>query len=69
MLPFVIFAIDLFAVPLLVFAPHFRRQRRRELVAAYLGVNAGAVAFYFCASALGILGPLGGSSIQPGVHR
>jgi hypothetical protein len=101
MLPFVIFAIDLLAVSLLVFGLYFRRHRRRDLVAAYLGVNVGVlavasslsssdagmglglglfgvlsiirlrsteldqheVAYYFCALALGILGPLGGSSI------
>jgi hypothetical protein len=99
MVSFVIFAIDLLAVSLLVFGLYFRRHRRRDLVAAYLGVNVGVlavasalsssdvgmglglglfgvlsiirlrsteldqheVAYYFCALALGILGPLGGS--------
>lgn len=95
------FAIDLVAVCVLVFGLYFPRHRRRDLVAAYLGVNVGVlavtsslssssvgaglglglfgvlsiirlrsteldqheVAYYFCALAMGILGPLGGSSL------
>lgn len=94
------FAIDIVAVALLVFGLYFPRHRRRDLVAAYLGVNVGVlavasslststigaglglglfgvlsiirlrstqldqheVAYYFSALALGIIGPLGGSS-------
>lgn len=98
LLPFVI---DLVAVCVLVFGLYFPRHRRRDLVAAYLGVNVGVlavatsltsstvgaglglalfgvlsiirlrsteldqheVAYYFCALAMGILGPLGGTSL------
>ena len=37
-------SIDLVAVSLLVFAFYFRRHRRRDLVASYLGVNVGILA-------------------------
>lgn len=39
-----LFAIDIVAVGLLVFALYFPRHRRRDLVAAYLGVNVGVMA-------------------------
>jgi Domain of unknown function (DUF4956) len=40
----VLFAIDLVAVTLLVFGLYFPRHRRRDLVAAFLGVNVGVLA-------------------------
>ncbi|GGP66672.1 DUF4956 domain-containing protein [Saccharothrix coeruleofusca] len=40
----VLFAIDICAVVLLVFGLYFPRHRRRDLVVAYLGVNAGVLA-------------------------
>ncbi|MEE6261014.1 DUF4956 domain-containing protein [Plantactinospora sonchi] len=39
-----LFAIDIVAVILLVFGLYFPRHRRRDLVAAYLGVNVGVMA-------------------------
>jgi hypothetical protein len=39
-----LFAIDLVAVTLLVFGLYFPRHRRRDLVAAFLGVNVGVLA-------------------------
>lgn len=39
-----LFAIDLVAVSLLTFGLYFPRHRRRDLVAAYLGVNVGVLA-------------------------
>ena len=39
-----IFAIDWLAVSVLAFALYFPRHRRRDLVAAYLGVNVGVLA-------------------------
>jgi Domain of unknown function (DUF4956) len=44
MLRLALFGIDLVAVSLLVFGPYFPRHRRRDLVAAYLGVNVGVLA-------------------------
>ncbi len=38
------FAIDLIAISVLVFALYFPRHRRKDLVAAYLGVNIGVLA-------------------------
>lgn len=40
----ILFAIDIAAVALLVFGLYFPRHRRRDLVAAYLGVNVGVMA-------------------------
>jgi hypothetical protein len=42
--PLAMFAFDLVAVNLLVFGLYFPRHRRRDLVAAYLGVNVGVLA-------------------------
>lgn len=39
-----VIAVDLVAISLLSFAIYFPRHRRRDLVVAYLGVNAGVVA-------------------------
>ncbi len=38
------FAIDLIAISILVFALYFPRHRRKDMVAAYLGVNIGVLA-------------------------
>jgi hypothetical protein len=51
-----LFAIDIVAVILLVFGLYFPRHRRRDLVAAYLGVNVGVMAV---ASSLGTSGGAG----------
>lgn len=40
----VLFAVDLAAIGLLTFALYFPRHRRRDLVAAFLGVNVGVLA-------------------------
>lgn len=40
----VLFAIDLVAIGVLVFGLYFPRHRRKDLVAAYLGVNVGVLA-------------------------
>lgn len=40
----VLFAIDVVAIGLLVFGLYFPRHRRKDLVAAYLGVNIGVLA-------------------------
>ncbi len=40
----VLFAIDLAAIGVLVFGLYFPRHRRKDLVAAYLGVNVGVLA-------------------------
>lgn len=48
-----LFAIDIVAATLLVFGLYFPRHRRRDLVAAYLGVNIGVMAV---ASSLGTSG-------------
>ena len=39
-----IFVADLIAITILVFAVFYPRHRRRDLVAAYLGVNVGVLA-------------------------
>ncbi|MEM8746335.1 MAG: DUF4956 domain-containing protein [Actinomycetota bacterium] len=39
-----IFALDLVAISVLIFALYFPRHRRKDLVAAYLGVNVGVLA-------------------------
>lgn len=39
-----VLALDLIAISILVFGLYFPRHRRRDLVVAYLGVNAGVVA-------------------------
>lgn len=39
-----VLALDLLAISILVFAIYFPRHRRRDMVVAYLGVNAGVVA-------------------------
>lgn len=39
-----LFAVDIVAVSLLVFGLYFPRHRRKDLVAAYLGVNVGVMA-------------------------
>ena len=41
---FAVIALDLIAVGVLVFGLYFPRHRRRDLVAAYLGVNVGVLA-------------------------
>ncbi|ROT32772.1 DUF4956 domain-containing protein [Micromonospora sp. HM5-17] len=57
-----LFAIDIVAVILLVFGLYFPRHRRRDLVAAYLGVNVGVMAV---ASSLGTSG--GGAGLGLGL--
>ena len=44
MQPYVLYAADLGAICLLVLAVYFPRHRRRDLVAAYLGINVGVLA-------------------------
>lgn len=40
----ILFAVDLVAVLVLVFAVYYRRHRRRDLVVAFLGINVGVLA-------------------------
>lgn len=40
----ILFAVDLIAVLVLVFAVYYRRHRRRDLVVAFLGINVGVLA-------------------------
>lgn len=56
MLPVAMIAIDLCFISLLTFALYFPRHRRRDLIAAYLGVNVGvlAVAMVLASSAVGV---------------
>ncbi|MEU8253573.1 DUF4956 domain-containing protein [Micromonospora inaquosa] len=55
----VLFAIDIFAVALLVFGLYFPRHRRRDLVVAYLGVNVGVLAVASALSASDVGAGLG----------
>ncbi|MFC5930000.1 DUF4956 domain-containing protein [Cryobacterium melibiosiphilum] len=56
MLPVAMIAIDLLFITLLTFGLYFPRHRRRDLIAAYLGVNVGvlAVAMVLASSAVGV---------------
>ena len=69
----IVIAIDLIAISLLTFAVYFPRHHRRDLVAAYLGVNVGVlsiirlrsyeidqqeIAYYFASLTLGLLAGL-----------
>ena len=55
----VMFAIDLVAISVLVFALYFPRHRRKDLVAAYLGVNIGVLAVADALNSTGIGAGLG----------
>ncbi|TFD53961.1 DUF4956 domain-containing protein [Cryobacterium frigoriphilum] len=56
MLQYAMIAIDLCVISLLTFGLYFPRHRRRDLIAAYLGVNVGvlAVAMVLASSAVGV---------------
>lgn len=55
----VLFAIDICAVLILVFALYFPRHRRRDLVVSYLGVNVGVLAVASALSASNVGAGLG----------
>lgn len=55
----VIFAIDIVAILILVFGLYFPRHRRRDLVAAFLGVNIGVLAVASALNSTGIGAGLG----------
>jgi len=54
-----ILAVDLVAISILVFGLYFPRHRRKDLVAAYLGVNIGVLAVADALNATGIDAGLG----------
>ena len=54
-----ILAVDLVAISILVFGLYFPRHRRKDLVAAYLGVNIGVLAVADALSSTGIDAGLG----------
>ncbi|NND76438.1 MAG: DUF4956 domain-containing protein [Ilumatobacter sp.] len=57
--PTIMFAIDLAAISVLVFALYFPRHRRKDLVASYLGVNIGVLAVAHALNSTGIEAGLG----------
>lgn len=59
MSPVLLYAVDLVAVTILVFALYFPRHRRRDLVVAYLGVNVGVLAVASTLAASSVAAGLG----------